>query len=148
MTGMFHLVDEAVPDLAGRRVTVAGAGGTVGSQVMSVLERRGITAVGIDPVFGHSDADLRTAIAETDVLFTAMRQPGKLTEEWLHDGLTVFDATVEPVDVEGRTQMWGDVHRSVYTSEMDLTLNRVPGVIGPLATCGLFNNALFAAHAE
>jgi 5,10-methylene-tetrahydrofolate dehydrogenase/methenyl tetrahydrofolate cyclohydrolase len=146
MTGMFRLVDRAAPDLAERQVVVAGAAGKVGSQIMNVLMERGITATPIDSKLGHNDDDLREAVAKAGALFTAMRQPGKLTEEWLPDGIVLFDATVEPVKVDGKTQMWGDVHRSVYDSARDITLNRVPGVIGPLATCALYDNAIEAAH--
>lgn len=122
-------------ELKGKRVAVVGQGRLVGTPLTHILQKSGVEV-------RTCDENTRNLAAETlkaDVIITATGQPGLITGDMVKPGSYIIDGGTS--DVSGG--LTGDVSKDIYARK-DLKISPVPGGVGPLTVCALFENLLAA----
>ncbi len=118
-----------------KTIGVIGQGRLVGAPLTAMLRQSNIEPLIADESTGNTDEILRKA----DIIVTATGRPRLIKSEQIQKGSIVIDAG--SADENG--SIVGDVDPSVYDRE-DITISPVPGGVGPLTVCALFDNLLRA----
>ena len=129
--------------LAGRRVTIVGRSGIVGTPLALLLSRKGVDAT---VTLAHSrTADLEAVCREADVLVAALGVPRALGAAHVKKGAIVVDVGIHRVVVDGAPRLVGDVDAEAVHG-IAAALSPVPGGVGPLTVAFLLSNTLDAAE--
>lgn len=131
------MLAESIRPLAGVRVGMVGKGRTVGTSLIAALLNRHATVT----VCHSETADLKAALKDCEVVFTATGEPGLLNASLLREGQIVIDAGLEVVDGRLRGDLdWDSVQGLVSAA------TPVPGGVGALTTAFIFKNLLRAVE--
>lgn len=122
-------------ELKGKQVLMVGQGRLVGAPLTRILQNSGVGVA----VSDKNTKDLSASTLKADVIITATGQPGLITGDMIKPGAAVIDAGTS--DIAG--ELVGDLHKDVYARQ-DIKLSPVPGGVGPLTVCALFENLLTA----
>lgn len=122
-------------DLEGKTVGVIGQGRLVGTPLTEMLRQSGIDPLICDEYKG----DVDNVLSNADVIITATGQPRLIKSERIRAGSVVIDAGT--ADSTGSAT--GDVDPQAYARD-DIKISPVPGGVGPLTVCALFENLLVA----
>jgi methylenetetrahydrofolate dehydrogenase (NADP+)/methenyltetrahydrofolate cyclohydrolase len=141
--GIRALLDFHHVPLAGRRVTVVGRSGIVGTPLALLLSRKGVDAT---VTLAHSRTqDLAAVCREADVLVAALGVPRALGAAHVKKGAIVVDVGIHRVEVDGKMRLVGDVDAEAVHG-IAAALSPVPGGVGPLTVAFLLSNTLDAAE--
>ncbi|MBI3983982.1 bifunctional 5,10-methylenetetrahydrofolate dehydrogenase/5,10-methenyltetrahydrofolate cyclohydrolase [Candidatus Microgenomates bacterium] len=123
-------------ELKDRKIAVVGRGRLVGLPLIKIL-----TASGHD-VESYDDRteDLLLPLKAADVIISATGQARLIKAPMVKIGAVVIDAGT----VESSGKLVGDVDPRLY-ERPDIKVSPVPGGVGPLTVCALFENLLQAA---
>jgi methylenetetrahydrofolate dehydrogenase (NADP+)/methenyltetrahydrofolate cyclohydrolase len=144
--GIRALLDHHGVALAGRRVTIVGRSGIVGTPLALLLSRKGVDAT---VTVAHSRTpDLAAVCREADVLIAAMGVPQAIGAAHVKKGAAVVDVGIHRVPdpaAPGKTRIVGDVNAE-EVARVAAALSPVPGGVGPLTVAFLLSNTLDAAE--
>ena len=141
--GILALLQHYKVPLAGRRVTVVGRSGIVGTPLALLLSRKGVDAT---VTLAHSrTSDLEAVCREADVLVAALGVPRALGAAHVKKGAIVVDVGIHRVVVAGTPRLVGDVDAEAVHG-IAAALSPVPGGVGPLTVAFLLSNTLDAAE--
>ena len=122
-------------DVAGKNIGLIGHGRLVGRPLADLLSESGYEPQICDETSGDRQVILDTA----DIIVTATGQPKSLGADDIRPGVVVIDAGTAS---EGGVLV-GDVDPAAYDRD-DIKISPVPGGVGPLTVCALFENVLNA----
>jgi methylenetetrahydrofolate dehydrogenase (NADP+)/methenyltetrahydrofolate cyclohydrolase len=141
--GIRALLQHYKVPLAGKRVTIVGRSGIVGTPLALLLSRKGVDAT---VTLAHSrTADLAAVCREADVLVAALGVPRALGAAHVRKGAIVVDVGIHRVVVDGAPRLVGDVDAEAVHG-IAAALSPVPGGVGPLTVAFLLSNTLDAAE--
>lgn len=122
-------------DIADKTVAVIGQGRLVGEPLTRLLRESGQEPLVCDEYTG----DKQQILTHADVIISATGQTGLIKSSDIQPGTTVVDAgTASEAGV-----LKGDVEPAAYERD-DINISPVPGGVGPLTVCALFENVLSA----
>lgn len=121
--------------LTDKTVGVIGQGHLVGKPLVRMLRQSGIEPLICD----KTTENFEDVTARSDIIVTATGKPKFITSDYIRPGAVVIDAGTTYQD----GVLTGDVDPAVYDRE-DVWVSPVPGGIGPLTICALFDNLLRA----
>lgn len=122
----------------GKKVVLIGRGKLVGRPLERMLIASDIDVTVVD----RTTEDIKTKVAEADIIITATGSPSVLTSDMIKRGAVVVDAGV--AGEHGKTA--GDLDPSVYEERDDITVTPLKGGVGPLTVCALFENVIRSAR--
>jgi methylenetetrahydrofolate dehydrogenase (NADP+)/methenyltetrahydrofolate cyclohydrolase len=147
--GILELLRASGIELAGKRVTIVGRSGVVGTPLALLLSRKGVDAT---VTLAHSRTrDLEAVCREADVLVAALGVPRAIGRAHVRPGATVIDVGIHRVPDDsagaaaGATRLVGDV-RAEEMNGLASALSPVPGGVGPLTVAALLSNTIDAAE--
>jgi len=141
--GIRALLQHYKVPLAGRRVTIVGRSGIVGTPLALLLSRKGVDAT---VTLAHSRTqDLPAVCREADVLIAALGVPRALGAAHVKPGAIVVDVGIHRVIEDGKPRLVGDVDAEAVHG-IAAALSPVPGGVGPLTVAFLLSNTLDAAE--
>jgi methylenetetrahydrofolate dehydrogenase (NADP+)/methenyltetrahydrofolate cyclohydrolase len=147
--GILELLRASGVELAGKRVTIVGRSGVVGTPLALLLSRKGVDAT---VTLAHSRTkDLEAVCREADVLVAALGVPRAIGRAHVKPGAVVIDVGIHRVrDTEagtapGAMRLVGDV-RAEELSGVASAVSPVPGGVGPLTVAALLSNTIDAAE--
>ncbi len=116
-----------------KTVGVIGQGRLVGKPLVEMLRHSGV-----DPLICDKNTNnFEEVFARSDIIITATGQPKLITNEYIYPNTTIIDAGT--AYHEG--VLSGDVDTATYDRD-DIKVSPVPGGVGPLTVCALFENLL------
>lgn len=121
-------------DLQGLDVTVVGCGQTVGMPLIHLLIGEGATVVACH----EHTRDISSHLRRSTIAFVAVGRPGLVTEDMVHDALTIVDVGIS----EGPDGVLGDLDPDAVPSLKAYT--PTPGGVGAVTTSQIFANLLHA----
>jgi methylenetetrahydrofolate dehydrogenase (NADP+)/methenyltetrahydrofolate cyclohydrolase len=128
-------------DWSGQHVVVLGRGVTVGRPIGVLLTRRGIDAT---VTLTHTKTrNLESLVRSADVIVAAAGVPGLVSAEMVAPGAWVFDVGVSRREVDGVSQVVGDVDPDVWEVASHVSPN--PGGVGPMTRALLLRNVVDTA---
>lgn len=131
------LIESTGVSLRGKKAAIVGQSAVVGRPIQLLLgERRMITTVCNT---GTSEADLKEAVSQADVVVACAGKPGLIRGKWIKRGSIVMD--VGTTEVKGK--MVGDVEFEEARKRAGF-LTPVPGGVGPLTVTMLMKNLMIA----
>lgn len=122
--------------LEGKKICIVGSGKLVGAPLASMWKSAGLDVTALDKGTPQKDK----IISDSDVIVTAVGQPGLITSSMIKTGAVVIDAGV----ASEKGVMRGDVADDVY-ERLDISITPKKGGVGPLTVCALFDNLLRAS---
>lgn len=122
-------------EMANKTIGVIGQGNLVGRPLVKMLRESGQEPLVCDLHTG----DRQQILSQADIIVTATGQPKSLTSNEVRAGVTVIDAGT----ASEQGALVGDVDPLLYQRE-DINISPVPGGVGPLTVCALFENVLTA----
>lgn len=122
-------------EMANKTIGVIGQGKLVGRPLVKMLRESGHEPLVCDLNTG----DRQQILSQADIIVAATGQPKSLTSSEVRSGVTVIDAGT----ASEQGALVGDVDPSLYQRE-DINISPVPGGVGPLTVCALFENVLTA----
>jgi methylenetetrahydrofolate dehydrogenase (NADP+)/methenyltetrahydrofolate cyclohydrolase len=144
--GILELLRDSGVELQGKRVTIVGRSGVVGTPLALLLSRKGVDAT---VTLAHSRTkDLAMVCREADVLIAALGVPRALGREHVKPGAVVIDVGIHRVPdpaARGGARLVGDV-RAEEMAGVASALSPVPGGVGPLTVAALLTNTVEAAE--
>jgi methylenetetrahydrofolate dehydrogenase (NADP+)/methenyltetrahydrofolate cyclohydrolase len=144
--GILELLRDSGVELQGKRVTIVGRSGVVGTPLALLLSRKGVDAT---VTLAHSRTkDLAAVCREADVLIAALGVPRALGREHVKPGAVVIDVGIHRVPdpaARGGARLVGDV-RAEEMAGVASALSPVPGGVGPLTVAALLTNTVEAAE--
>lgn len=122
-------------ELAGQ-VLLIGRGRLVGKPLVKVLTDSKVAFTAVD----EQTPNLARLIKKADIIISATGQPSLLNNQNVKLGAIVVDAGT----AEANGKLVGDANPELYKRD-DIKISPVPGGVGPLTVCALFENLLTAA---
>lgn len=122
-------------DLQGKTIGVIGQGRLVGAPLTKMLQQSGLEPLVCDERSG----DVNSIISSADVIIAATGQPQLIRSENIRPGTIVIDAGT----ADSTGSITGDVDPRAY-ERSDIKISPVPGGVGPLTVCALFENLISA----
>lgn len=138
---VIKLLNEAIKDLHGKRVTIVGFSALIGKPLTLFLANE-IATVTIVHI-GSRKEDLRFYVEKADVLISAAGQPGLIKGDWIKPGAVVIDVGTAKKD----GKISGDVEFELAKKKASF-ITPVPGGVGKLTTLCLFENLVFLAKSK
>lgn len=121
-------------DVKAKKIAVVGQGRLVGSPLAQLLKTDGHDVT----VFASKDADsLYTELPKYNLIISAVGKPGLITDAMISEKCVVVDAGT----ATSSGKLSGDVDPEVYVRK-DVKVSPVPGGVGPLTVCALFENVI------
>jgi methylenetetrahydrofolate dehydrogenase (NADP+) / methenyltetrahydrofolate cyclohydrolase len=139
--GCLILIQQAAPDMAGKRALVIGRSNIVGKPMAQLLLQRDCTVT-----IAHSKTrDLPALCAESEILVAAIGRPLAVAGEWIRPGAIVIDVGINRIDAGGgKTKLVGDVDFATAATRAG-AITPVPGGVGPMTIACLLLNTLNTA---
>jgi methylenetetrahydrofolate dehydrogenase (NADP+)/methenyltetrahydrofolate cyclohydrolase len=139
--GCLILIQQATPDMAGKRALVIGRSNIVGKPMAQLLLQSDCTVT-----IAHSKTrDLPALCAEAEILVAAIGRPRAVAGEWIRPGATVIDVGINRIDAGGgKTKLVGDVDFATAATRAG-AITPVPGGVGPMTIACLLLNTVNAA---
>jgi methylenetetrahydrofolate dehydrogenase (NADP+)/methenyltetrahydrofolate cyclohydrolase len=123
-------------ELTGRKIVIVGRGRLVGAPLAAMWQQSGYDVT----VLGRN-ADLKSALAQAEIIVSATGVPGLLTDDLIPPGAVVVDAgTADDSGV-----VVGDVAPDLRERD-DITITPAKGGVGPLTIAALMDNLIRAAR--
>ena len=122
-----------------KTIGLIGQGRLVGKPLAQMLRQSGIDPLVCDKNTGSIEEVFR----HSDIIITATGEPRLIKREHIPEGSIVVDAGAANKD----GVIVGDVDPAVSDRE-DITISPVPGGVGPLTVCALFDNLLSAFEGQ
>lgn len=149
--GVVELLSRHGVSLAGANVVVVGRGVTVGRPLGLLLTRKSVNAT---VTLCHTGTtDLRTHLAQADVVVAAAGVPAMIAAETIRPGAVVLDVGITRVPVvdsdgqpTGKTRLVGDVAQDVR--ETASWVAPMPGGVGPMTRAMLLQNLVELAERQ
>jgi methylenetetrahydrofolate dehydrogenase (NADP+)/methenyltetrahydrofolate cyclohydrolase len=140
--GCLLLLQDALPDLAGREAVVIGRSNIVGKPMAQLLVRESCTVT-----IAHSRTrDLPGVCRRADILVAAVGRPEMVRADWIKPGAVVIDVGINrvPAAEPGKTRLVGDV---AFAEALGVAgaITPVPGGVGPMTIACLLANTVSAA---
>jgi len=134
--GIIELLDFYGISLNGK-VVVVGASLLVGKPVFEILKRQGLEVFLADE---HTQ-NIQNIAKEADILITATGVPHLIKRDFIKQGQVIVDAGFSFVEIDGQRKIVGDVY---FEEVKDIVggITPVPGGVGPMTVCALFENLL------
>ncbi|GHB10426.1 bifunctional methylenetetrahydrofolate dehydrogenase/methenyltetrahydrofolate cyclohydrolase FolD [Salinicola rhizosphaerae] len=136
--GIMTLLERSGIELRGLEATVVGASNIVGRPMSLELLLAGCTTT----VCHRFTRDLRTQVAQADLLVVAAGKPGLIDGGWIKPGAIVIDVGMNRRE-DG--SLVGDVDFEP-AAERASWITPVPGGVGPMTVATLLQNTLQAAE--
>lgn len=127
------LLKEAEVDLRGKQVVLVGSGRLVGLPLFVWLNKEKATV----SVANEYTKDLKRVVEKADVVISGVGKPNLITARMVKKGAVVIDAGTS---VEGAV-VSGDIEFEKVAKRASV-ITPVPGGVGPLTVCFLFDNVL------
>jgi methylenetetrahydrofolate dehydrogenase (NADP+) / methenyltetrahydrofolate cyclohydrolase len=139
--GCLILIQQVLPDMAGKRALVIGRSNIVGKPMAQLLLQRDCTVT-----IAHSRTrDLPGLCAEAEIVVAAIGRPKAVAGEWIRQGAVVIDVGINRIDAgDGRTKLVGDVDFATAATRAG-AITPVPGGVGPMTIACLLLNTVNAA---
>lgn len=122
-------------DITNKTVGVIGQGRLVGQPLTRMLHESGQEPLTCD----IDNGDYRQVLNTADVIISATGQAGLIRSADIPSGVVVVDGGTS----SEFGALVGDVEPTAYERD-DITISPVPGGVGPLTVCALFENLLAA----
>ncbi|MDD2325012.1 MAG: bifunctional methylenetetrahydrofolate dehydrogenase/methenyltetrahydrofolate cyclohydrolase FolD [Alphaproteobacteria bacterium] len=140
-SGCMLLINEAMPDLGGKKALVIGRSNIVGKPMALMLLQASCTVT-----IAHSRTeDLAGECSRADIIVAAIGKPEMVKGAWIKEGSVVIDVginrTTDPQT--GLSKLVGDVEFEA-AKERALAITPVPGGVGPMTIACLMQNTLQA----
>jgi methylenetetrahydrofolate dehydrogenase (NADP+)/methenyltetrahydrofolate cyclohydrolase len=139
--GCLILIQQATPEMAGKRALVIGRSNIVGKPMAQLLLQRDCTVT-----IAHSKTrDLPALCAESEIVVAAIGRPQAVAGGWIRPGAVVIDVGINRIDAGGgKTRLVGDVDFANAVTRAG-AITPVPGGVGPMTIACLLLNTLNAA---
>lgn len=137
--GIMEILKHADIDLSGKEVAVIGRSHIVGQPVAKLLTDQNATVT----LLHSRSLNTKETLKRSDVIVSAVGQPGLVTKEDIKPGAVVID--VGNTVVDGKLK--GDVDFDAV-KEVAGAITPVPGGVGPLTITMVLNNTLLAAKRQ
>jgi methylenetetrahydrofolate dehydrogenase (NADP+)/methenyltetrahydrofolate cyclohydrolase len=134
--GIMTLLDSIDQVYKDRHAVIVGASNIVGRPMALELLIAGSTIT----VCHRFTKDLKTHVAQADILVSAVGKPGLIKGDWIKEGATVVDVGINRL-ADG--SLIGDVEFEV-ACERAAWITPVPGGVGPMTVVTLLKNTLIA----
>ncbi len=135
--GVNDLLAHTDIDLRVAKIVVLGKGKTAGQPIIDLLKSRHLKPI----IVSSQTGNLKSALAEADVIISAVGKPGLITGDLIKTGVTIIDAaTTRQTD----GTLVGDVNQA-SVADKAVWLTPVPGGVGPMTVACLLQNTLTAA---
>ncbi len=139
--GCMMMLNDALPDLGGKKALVVGRSNIVGKPMALMLLQSSCTVT-----IAHSRTqNLREECLAADILVAAIGRPAFIKGDWVKEGAVVIDVGINRItDPEtGKHKLCGDVEFDV-ARERAAAITPVPGGVGPMTIACLMQNTLQA----
>ena len=138
---VLHLINQVVPDLRGKKVTICGKSNTVGMPLSLLLTKQNATVS-----LCHSlTPDIESYVKQADIFVSAIGKPRFFQGEWFKEGVVIIDVGINVIHNEDLNQrrIVGDVD---FESALEACsyITPVPGGVGPITVAMLMNNIVLS----
>jgi len=142
--GCMILLQEFLPQSAGKRALVVGRSNIVGKPVGQLLLQADCTVT-----IAHSRTnDLAAECRSADILIAAIGKPEFVKGEWIKPGAIVIDVGInripDPAN-DGKSKLVGDVDFAGAIQNA-AAITPVPGGVGPMTIACLLKNTIWSAE--
>ena len=139
--GCLTLIQQALPQLRGKRALVVGRSNIVGKPMAHLLLAQDCTVT-----VAHSRTmDLADECRRADILVAAIGKPQAIQGKWIKPGAVVIDVGINRVSrADGPVKLVGDICFA-EAREVAGAITPVPGGVGPMTIAFLLANTLQAA---
>lgn len=122
-----------------KAIALVGQGRLVGAPLKKMMESSGLQPQVVSSNTEHPE----DILLHSQIVITAVGQPGIISSTMLPSDVVVIDAAVASENGE----LKGDLADDVYERD-DITVTPRKGGVGPLTVCALFDNVIRAARQE
>jgi len=147
--GVITLLDYYQIEIKNKKVTVIGQGILAGKPIANEFEKRGAEVFRCD----INTKNIPEITKKCDILISAVGKPDLITKEFVNERQVVIDVGINKISPpnpplilrggqkEEKSKLVGDVN-FVEVEPLVYAITPVPGGIGPLTVCSLFQNLL------
>jgi methylenetetrahydrofolate dehydrogenase (NADP+)/methenyltetrahydrofolate cyclohydrolase len=126
--------------LAGKKIVVLGKGRTAGQPTLTLLKKKGFEPVCVSSTTQDPDNIIRSG----DLVISAVGKEHIVNGSNIKEGCYVIGVGVDAKEVDGETQLFGDIHEEEIAQKAKLYCPTLNG-IGPLTITFLLKNVVEAA---
>ncbi len=126
--------------LAGKKIVVLGKGRTAGQPTLTLLKKKGFEPVCVSSTTQNPDEIIRSG----DLVISAVGKEHIVHGSNIKEGCYVIGVGVDAKEVDGETQLFGDIHEEEIAQKAKLYCPTLNG-IGPLTITFLLKNVVEAA---
>lgn len=136
--GIMTLLESTGVDLHGQHAVIVGASNIVGRPMAMELLLAGSTVT----VTHRFTKNLKSLVAQADIVVVAVGKPGLVQGEWIKPGAIVIDVGINR---QNDGKLIGDVDFAEALPRASW-ITPVPGGVGPMTRACLLENTLYAAE--
>jgi methylenetetrahydrofolate dehydrogenase (NADP+)/methenyltetrahydrofolate cyclohydrolase len=133
--GILTMLEYYNIEVKGKKVVMVGRSTLVGKPTALALLNKGAT---VTVCHSHTEK-LRDHTLEADIIISAVGIPRLISEDCVHSGQVVIDVGITFLKDETVQTLKGDVDFD-SVSKIVSAISPVPGGVGPLTVCSLFQN--------